>query len=68
LKRSKCPICRQSFVASQDAESFFPFCSRRCKDADLARWFGEDYSVPVETERPLREAGIDLDDEGRIEN
>jgi hypothetical protein len=24
--------------------------------------------VPVETERPLREAGIDLDDEGRIEN
>jgi endogenous inhibitor of DNA gyrase (YacG/DUF329 family) len=64
LKRSKCPICRQSFVAVEGPESFIPFCSRRCKDADLARWFSEDYSVPVETERPLREAGLDLERDG----
>jgi endogenous inhibitor of DNA gyrase (YacG/DUF329 family) len=62
LKRSKCPVCRQSFVEVEGPGSFFPFCSRRCKDADLARWFSEEYSVPVETERPLREAGIDLDE------
>ena len=24
-----------------------PFCSKRCKDVDLARWFRGDYSVPV---------------------
>ncbi len=24
-----------------------PFCSRRCKDVDLARWFRGDYSIAV---------------------
>ena len=63
MKASKCPICKQSFIAEEGPGSFLPFCSRRCKDADLARWFSEEYSVPVETERPLRDAGIDLEGE-----
>jgi endogenous inhibitor of DNA gyrase (YacG/DUF329 family) len=25
-----------------------PFCSLRCADVDLHRWFGEQYAVPVE--------------------
>ncbi|WP_425438756.1 DNA gyrase inhibitor YacG [Roseinatronobacter thiooxidans] len=24
-----------------------PFCSRRCADVDLARWFRADYVIPV---------------------
>ncbi len=24
-----------------------PFCSRRCADRDLGRWFSEAYSVPA---------------------
>jgi endogenous inhibitor of DNA gyrase (YacG/DUF329 family) len=36
-----CPICRKP-----RAEKFTPFCSARCRDRDLARWFNEDYAVP----------------------
>jgi endogenous inhibitor of DNA gyrase (YacG/DUF329 family) len=25
--------------------AWFPFCSERCKMADLGRWFAEDYKV-----------------------
>jgi len=43
----KCPICRKP-----RAEEFAPFCSSRCKDRDLARWFNEDYSVPGDSVNP----------------
>ena len=38
---SACPICRKPAVAD-----YRPFCSRRCADVDLARWFRADYVVP----------------------
>lgn len=38
-----CPICRKP--ASVE---FTPFCSQRCADADLGRWFNERYAIPVE--------------------
>jgi endogenous inhibitor of DNA gyrase (YacG/DUF329 family) len=28
-------------------EKYRPFCSKRCADLDLARWFNGAYSVPV---------------------
>jgi hypothetical protein len=43
LRRS-CPICRRSAV-----ESYWPFCSARCKEIDLGRWLGERYRIPTET-------------------
>lgn len=36
-----CPIC----AADTDAK-FRPFCSKRCADLDLARWFGGGYAIP----------------------
>jgi endogenous inhibitor of DNA gyrase (YacG/DUF329 family) len=39
----KCPICGRP----QDP-AFRPFCSRRCADVDLAKWFRGDYAVPVD--------------------
>lgn len=36
-----CPICKKP-----RAEAFAPFCSQRCKDRDLAKWFGDGYAVP----------------------
>jgi endogenous inhibitor of DNA gyrase (YacG/DUF329 family) len=33
-------------------EHYKPFCSKRCADVDLARWFGERYAIPAE-EVPL---------------
>lgn len=37
----KCPICRKPA-----AEDWAPFCSSRCRDRDLARWFNDGYAVP----------------------
>ncbi len=45
-----CPACRK--VVPREAglrPSAFPFCSDRCRMADLGRWFGEEYVVA----RPL---------------
>jgi uncharacterized protein len=33
-------------------ERWRPFCSERCKMADLGRWLSEDYRVPDEAEPP----------------
>jgi len=38
---AKCPVCGKPRIAA-----YRPFCSRRCADVDLARWFREDYVIP----------------------
>ena len=40
-----CPICERETIAE-----YRPFCSRRCADIDLGRWFKEDYRMPSEDE------------------
>ena len=42
-----CPICKKP-----RSEEFFPFCSSRCRDRDLSRWFGETYAVPGQPASP----------------
>ena len=36
----RCPICGKPADVR-----YRPFCSRRCADIDLGRWFGEFYTV-----------------------
>lgn len=38
-----CPICGKPASAR-----WRPFCSKRCADIDLGRWFGEAYRIPAE--------------------
>jgi uncharacterized protein len=38
----RCPICGRPRV-----HEYRPFCSARCRDVDLGRWFGEAYRVPA---------------------
>ncbi|WP_204113603.1 DNA gyrase inhibitor YacG [Shimia biformata] len=38
-----CPICNKD-----SAPRYRPFCSKRCADIDLGKWFDGSYSVPVE--------------------
>ena len=38
---SLCPVCRRP--AHADAA---PFCSLRCRDADLLAWLGGGYALP----------------------
>mgnify|MGYP003576561290 FL=1 len=40
---SKCVICGKP----QD-EKYRPFCSKRCADVDLNRWFSGGYAIPAE--------------------
>ena len=54
----RCPICGQRTVPE-----YKPFCSKRCADVDLQRWFTGRYAIPVVEE----DRGIDDDaaDSGR---
>lgn len=39
-----CPICRREPATPK----YKPFCSKRCADIDLQRWFTGSYAIPVE--------------------
>jgi endogenous inhibitor of DNA gyrase (YacG/DUF329 family) len=39
----KCPSC-----GSPVDTRYRPFCSRRCAELDLGRWFREDYRIPTQ--------------------
>jgi endogenous inhibitor of DNA gyrase (YacG/DUF329 family) len=39
----RCPICGKP----QDGK-LRPFCSKRCADIDLARWFSGGYAIPAQ--------------------
>ena len=43
-----CPICTRAEPSVEHA----PFCSRRCADVDLQRWFSGRYVLPGEGEPP----------------
>ncbi|WP_366656733.1 DNA gyrase inhibitor YacG [Fodinicurvata sp. EGI_FJ10296] len=65
-RAAACPICgKAASLATR------PFCSNRCRDVDLARWFGEDYRIPAveapdESDEALaRSANEDGDDPER---
>ena len=59
--RGRCPTCRWEVVCvpgDADAAALFPFCSERCRMADLDKWFEEEYRV----ERSATEADIEQED------
>ncbi len=39
-KPLRCPICGKDAV-----DAYRPFCSKRCADIDLARWFSGSYGI-----------------------
>ena len=41
--RRPCPICQKPSV-----QRFHPFCSSRCAQLDLNRWFSGQYAIPVD--------------------
>jgi len=51
-KPARCPLC-----GKPRQQRFRPFCSARCRDVDLGRWFEESYSIPA------TEPGYDEDQE-----
>jgi endogenous inhibitor of DNA gyrase (YacG/DUF329 family) len=43
MPEDKCTICSRKVT-----EKYKPFCSKRCADVDLARWFTGSYAIPAE--------------------
>lgn len=54
-----CPICGRP-----TAKKMRPFCSKRCADVDLARWFNGSYSVPSAKEEDCEELDSALKETG----
>ena len=52
---SKCPVCKKPTV-----EKYKPFCSVRCADIDLGRWFLGKYVVHTD-EKPQDSQDVDDD-------
>jgi len=53
-----CPTCGALFSFNKDKEEMrkvMPFCSARCKMADLDKWFSGNYRIS----RPIRPDDID---------
>jgi endogenous inhibitor of DNA gyrase (YacG/DUF329 family) len=55
--KAGCPIC------SKPAQpKFGPFCSARCADVDLGRWFVEAYRVPDLSSEDSEQQDSQIDD------
>ncbi|HFE46289.1 MAG TPA: DNA gyrase inhibitor YacG [Nannocystis exedens] len=42
----RCPTCRRELPHADEDYRHRPFCSKRCKTIDLARWLNEEYRIP----------------------
>jgi len=51
-RKRRCPVCSRS-----TEDRYTPFCSLRCADIDLARWFSGAYRVPTEEPAGLSDGG-----------
>ena len=60
---SGCPTCGKSSAAA-----FAPFCSKRCREVDLNRWFTGAYAVPAveldDIDAEALESGLEGEDSG----
>ena len=46
-----CPYCKREF--DTEFSPAMPFCSVRCRLADLDGWLNEEYTVPTDVEKEL---------------
>ena len=58
---ARCPICGKATDVA-----FKPFCSKRCADIDLGRWFKGGYAIPgapVDPASPSNPSQKDADED-----
>ena len=55
MKKVKCPNCGKETIWENNP--FRPFCSEKCKLADLSKWLNEEYSLV--SEEPVVEEETD---------
>jgi hypothetical protein len=75
-KKAKCPVCGKPISGTplggkllsgkRQAETYRPFCSKRCADIDLARWLDGRYAIPgPPADNVPTDSGDEETDEGR---
>ncbi len=55
----KCPTCNRNVPA--DAEKWVPFCTERCRLADLGKWLDGGYRIGTPVSEDDLDQGLDLD-------
>lgn len=65
MNESKCPTCGKPLAGIPHTSEFLPFCSFRCKQADLGKWLTGYYQIthPLEPETDSQEAELEEDDQ-----
>ena len=53
--KPRCPTCRKALADSAEARPFRPFCSSRCRLADLGKWLDGGYK----NDSPASEEDLD---------
>ncbi|MDG1995971.1 MAG: DNA gyrase inhibitor YacG [Emcibacteraceae bacterium] len=53
---NECPICNQGSI-----EKYHPFCSHRCSEIDLGRWFNGSYIIAGNKTSEGQSSDDDLD-------
>jgi endogenous inhibitor of DNA gyrase (YacG/DUF329 family) len=53
--RFTCPSCRRTLEGTKAQHPHLPFCSPRCRAADLGAWLNESYRIGA----PLSEEDLD---------
>lgn len=61
VTRASCPICKAEIDAERGKEPYRPFCSQRCKLADLDNWLSGAYRIST----PIQPTDLD-DDEVKL--
>ncbi|MGA7740639.1 MAG: DNA gyrase inhibitor YacG [Polyangia bacterium] len=51
----RCPVCKRAIPPESASASYRPFCSQRCKLADLGSWLDGAYRIS----RPISEEDLD---------
>lgn len=54
IQKELCRVCK-NLIESVKENSFYPFCSERCKSIDLGRWFSGEYNIS----EPVSEEDLD---------
>jgi len=60
----KCPTCGRPLASGAEQPSFRPFCSERCRTADLGAWLDGAYRIGSPVSEEDLDEGIHLDGEG----
>ena len=59
MTAARCAICDKPLTGAKDetGRNYTPFCSKRCADVDLQRWFTGGYAIPVRDDEPTDDEG-----------